>query len=98
MESLFGMSAEELRGVMEGMGLAKYRAAQLGDALYKARVERLEEITTLPVEVRERLAAEGYRAGLPEIVQTAKSVWIADFSGSAINWQKVRGQRKWNRW
>jgi len=73
-QALFGMSPEELRAVVEGLGLAKYRAVQLADALYKHRVECLEEITTLPVEVRERLAAEGYRVGLPEMVQTAKSV------------------------
>jgi len=73
-KALFGMGVEELRAVVEGLGLQKYRAVQLGDALYKQRVERLEEVTTLPAEVRERLAAEGYRMGLPEIVQTAKSV------------------------
>jgi 23S rRNA (adenine2503-C2)-methyltransferase len=73
-KALFGMAAEELRAVVEGLGLAKYRAAQLGDALYKQRVERLEGVTTLPAEVRERLAAEGFAVGLPEIVQTAKSV------------------------
>ena len=56
------------------MGLPRYRAVQLGDALYKQRVGRLEEITTLPVEVRERLAAEGFVVGLPEILQAAKSV------------------------
>ena len=72
--ALFGMSSEALRAVVEGLGLPKYRAVQLGDALYKQRVAKLEEITTLPVEVRERLAAEGYGVGLPEIVQTAKSV------------------------
>jgi 23S rRNA (adenine2503-C2)-methyltransferase len=73
-EALFGMGPEELRGVVEGLGLPKFRAVQLRDALYKQRVERLEEVTTLPAEVRERLAAEGYRVGLPELVQTAKSV------------------------
>ena len=73
-KALFGMGPEELRAVVEGLGLKKYRAVQLGDALYKQRVERLEEITTLPVEVRARLAAEGYLVGLPELVQTAKSV------------------------
>ena len=72
--ALFGRSLEELRGVVEGLGLPKYRAVQLGDALYKQRVAKLKEITTLPVEVRERLAAEGFGVGLPEIVQTAKSV------------------------
>jgi 23S rRNA (adenine2503-C2)-methyltransferase len=73
-KALFGMAPEELRAVVEGLGLPKYRAVQLGDALYKQRVGTLEEITTLPLEVRERLAAEGYGVGLPEIVQAAKSV------------------------
>jgi 23S rRNA (adenine2503-C2)-methyltransferase len=73
-KALFGMSAEELRAVVEGLGLAKYRAVQLADALYKQRVGTLEQITTLPAELRERLAAEGYEVGLPEVVQTAKSV------------------------
>jgi len=62
-KALFGMGLEELRAVVEGLGLKKYRAAQLGDALYKQRVERLEEITTLPVALREELAAQGYGVG-----------------------------------
>jgi 23S rRNA (adenine2503-C2)-methyltransferase len=74
LKALFGMAAEELRSVVEGLGLPKYRALQLGDALYKQRVGTLGEITTLPVEVRERLVVEGYSVGLPEIVQAAKSV------------------------
>jgi len=37
-------------------------------------VGRLAEVTTLPAEVRERLVVEGFEVGLPEIVQTAKSV------------------------
>ncbi len=73
-KALFGMAADELRATVEGLGLPKYRAVQLADALYKQRVGELEGITTLPVEVRERLAAEGYAVGLPEIVQAAKSV------------------------
>jgi 23S rRNA (adenine2503-C2)-methyltransferase len=73
-KALFGMAPEELRAVVEGLGLQKYRGVQLADALYKQRVDRLEEVTTLPAEVRERLATEGYAVGLPEIVQTAKSV------------------------
>ncbi len=73
-KTLFGMSAEELRTLVDGLGLPKYRSVQLGDALYKQRVGVLEEITTLPLEVRDRLSAEGFGVGLPEIVQTAKSV------------------------
>lgn len=68
------MRLPELTELVARLGLPKYRAVQLGDALYKQRVGKLEEITTLPTEVRERLAAEGYGVGLPEIVQAAKSV------------------------
>ena len=38
-KALFGMGPEELRAVVEGLGLQKYRAVQLGDALYKRRVD-----------------------------------------------------------
>jgi len=71
---LFGMLSEELRAVAAFLGLAKYRAAQLADALYKQRVNSLDEITTLPVEVRERLTAEGYTVGLPQIAQSTRSI------------------------
>ena len=73
-KALFGMDAVELRALVEGLGLPKFRAVQLADALYKQRVTGLEGVTTLPAEVRERLAAEGFAVGLPEMVQTARSV------------------------
>jgi 23S rRNA (adenine2503-C2)-methyltransferase len=73
-KALFGLTREELASVMEGFGQKKYRAVQLADALYKQRVTGLDEVTTLPVELRERMAADGYVVGLPEIVQAAKSV------------------------
>jgi 23S rRNA (adenine2503-C2)-methyltransferase len=73
-KALFGLSTEELRAAAAELGLAKYRAVQLGEALYKQRVQSLEEISTLPIEVRQQLIAEGYCVGLPEIAQTAKSI------------------------
>jgi 23S rRNA (adenine2503-C2)-methyltransferase len=73
-KTLFGMTLGELHAVVVALGLRKYRAVQLGAALYKQRVQSLEEITTLPVEVRQRLASEGYSVGLPEIAQAARSV------------------------
>jgi 23S rRNA (adenine2503-C2)-methyltransferase len=72
--ALFGMELAELTERMEALGQKPYRARQVFDALYRRRVEGLPEITTLPVELRERMAAEGYEVGLPDIVQTAKSV------------------------
>ena len=73
-KALFGMTPEELRVVIEGLGQSKYRAMQLAEALYKQRVQSLDEITTLPAELRTRLAAEGYSVGLPEIAQATRSV------------------------
>jgi 23S rRNA (adenine2503-C2)-methyltransferase len=71
---LFGMTPDELHAVVAGLGQSKYRAVQLADALYKQRVNLLEEISTLPAVLRERLAAEGYEVGLPQIAQTTRSV------------------------
>ena len=71
---LFGMTVAELRALLESLGERGYRAVQLGQALYKERVERVEKISTLPLTVRERLSAAGYCVGLPELAQTAKSV------------------------
>ena len=72
--ALFGEGLPELTELMAGLGQSKYRAAQLADALYKQRVNLLEEISTLPAVLRERLAAEGYEVGLPQIAQTTRSV------------------------
>ena len=73
-KALFGMAPEELRAVVEGLGLPKYRAVQLAEALYKQRVTELCEVTTLPAAAREGLLVAGYEVGLPEIVQAARSV------------------------
>jgi 23S rRNA (adenine2503-C2)-methyltransferase len=72
--ALFGKTPEELAQLMETLGQPRYRATQLHDALYKQRAGTLEEITTLPGALREALAAQGCAVGMPEIVQTAKSV------------------------
>ena len=72
--ALFGKTLAELQALVVGLGLAKYRGTQLFEAMYRGRVESLAEITTLPVEVRERLTAEGFVVGRPEIAQTATSV------------------------
>jgi 23S rRNA (adenine2503-C2)-methyltransferase len=73
-KALFGLTKPELTELMAGLGQKNYRAVQLGDALYKQRVGTLDEVTTFPAALREQLAAEGYEVGLPEMVQTAKSV------------------------
>src|SRR5580704_8291052 len=72
MDALFGMDLAELTERVAALGEKPYRARQVFEALYKQRVGAVEEITTLPAELRGRLAEFG--VGLPEIVQTAKSV------------------------
>ena len=59
---------------MQGFGQKPYRAKQIFDSLYKQRITSLEDLTTLPQELRSQLAGEGWGVGLPEIVQTAVSV------------------------
>ena len=71
---LFGQSLSELTALMASLGQKPYRAAQLHEALYRQRTPLLEDITTLPQSLRDTLAAEGYTIGLPEIVQTARSI------------------------
>ncbi|HWW98869.1 MAG TPA: 23S rRNA (adenine(2503)-C(2))-methyltransferase RlmN [Edaphobacter sp.] len=71
---LFGLPLSELTAMMKGLNQPAYRATQLHHALYRQRVASLDEITTLPADLRDLLKAEGHTIGLPEIVQTARSI------------------------
>jgi 23S rRNA (adenine2503-C2)-methyltransferase len=73
-KSLFGMPLEDLTTLMSGLGQKLYRARQLHEALYRQRITSLSQATVLPQTLRDALAAGGYVIGLPEIVQTARSV------------------------
>ena len=72
--ALFGMNLAELTKRMGGLGQKPYRARQIFAALYKQRVASLDEMSTLPVALREELAAAGWVVGLPGMAQTAVSV------------------------
>jgi 23S rRNA (adenine2503-C2)-methyltransferase len=71
---LFGATLSELTGLMEDLRQPGYRARQLHEALYSQRVLSLDQITTLPAALRQAIQGEGYTVGLPEIVQTARSI------------------------
>ena len=71
---LFGMSLPELTELTASLGQKPYRARQIFDALYRQRISAIPDIGVLPAELRERLTASGHIIGLPEIVQTARSV------------------------
>lgn len=70
---LFGLDREALAIRIKELGEPAYRAQQLAEALYRQRVDRLDEITTLPMNLRERLEAEGWQVCRPRIVQVFTS-------------------------
>jgi 23S rRNA (adenine2503-C2)-methyltransferase len=65
--SLLGMDWGELTDLVSEAGQPAYRAKQIMDAVYRQRVESLEEISTLPQEFRERLARGGITVGAARI-------------------------------
>src|SRR5436305_1374765 len=67
-QSLFGLSIEQLTAVMAHFDEPAFRARQLAQALYRDWIPDLDAITTLPIALREKLAAEGYTIGLPPIL------------------------------
>ena len=73
-KALFGASLEELRELVKSFGGAAYRATQIHGALYRQLAGSLDEMTVLPVALRERIASEGWIVGRPEMVQTATSI------------------------
>jgi 23S rRNA (adenine2503-C2)-methyltransferase len=72
--ALFGKNLAELTELMEGFGQKPYRARQVWEALYKQRLASVEDMTTLSQALREQVMTAGWSVGLPEIVQTARSV------------------------
>jgi 23S rRNA (adenine2503-C2)-methyltransferase len=70
---IFGLSIEQLSELCGNIDTQPYRAKQLAEALYRGWIGALSELTTWPKALRERLAAEGYIVGLPEIVQAFRS-------------------------
>jgi 23S rRNA (adenine2503-C2)-methyltransferase len=73
-QSLFGLSIEQLSALVTHFGEPVFRARQLAQALYRDWIPELDTVTTLPAELRQKLAAEGYAIGLPPILQTFRSV------------------------
>lgn len=73
-KSLFGFLPEELKSLVAELGERGYRATQIQEAIYSQRVTNVDAMTVLPASFREQLVRAGYTVGLPEIVQTARSI------------------------
>ena len=59
LKPLFGMTLEELRVVVAGLGQPKYRGAQIFAGMYRQLAGTLEEMRVLPVALRSELEAAG---------------------------------------
>ncbi len=73
-KGLFGLQNQQFREKLAEFRLPAWRIRQLETALYGQRVTNLDQVTTWPRELREQVAAAGFRVGLPEIVETFRSV------------------------
>jgi 23S rRNA (adenine2503-C2)-methyltransferase len=65
--TLLGLTFQELSQIVADAGEPTYRARQLFQALYAERVEKANNMTTLPTHFREALKAQGLGVGLPKI-------------------------------
>jgi 23S rRNA (adenine2503-C2)-methyltransferase len=68
-KSLLGLNLQELTNLALASGQPAYRGQQLFDAVYRQKIERLDQISTLPLEYRARLAEQGWEVGLPAIAR-----------------------------
>jgi 23S rRNA (adenine2503-C2)-methyltransferase len=65
--SLLGLNLQELTNLALGSGQPAYRGQQLFDAVYRQKIDRLDQVSTLPLEYRVWLVDQGWRVGFPKI-------------------------------
>ena len=68
------MDRAELASLVDSLGEPAYRASQLLDAVYRQRVDSIENISTLPLPLRAKLAESGLSLGLPRVESRFVSV------------------------
>ncbi len=71
---LFGLDRSALVNLFGEMGERPYRGRQLAEALYRQRFRYLDQITTLPQSLRDRMTAAGWEVGRSQIAETFRSV------------------------
>jgi len=72
--NLFGLSRQQLTGLMLQFRQPAYRAGQLLQAMYQQRASSLDQMLTLPRELRKSMADAGWIIAGPRIVETFRSV------------------------
>jgi 23S rRNA (adenine2503-C2)-methyltransferase len=71
--TLVGMDRPELGSLMDAAGEPNYRATQIAQAVYRQRLNSLDEISTIPRQLRSKLIEMGFSIGLPEIEKKFQS-------------------------
>ncbi|MFZ0859205.1 MAG: 23S rRNA (adenine(2503)-C(2))-methyltransferase RlmN [Candidatus Sulfotelmatobacter sp.] len=64
---LLGLDRTEMASLVDTLGEPSYRTKQFREAVYQQRAEAIEQISTLPQQLRRRLAEKGVSVGLPRI-------------------------------
>jgi 23S rRNA (adenine2503-C2)-methyltransferase len=65
--TLLGMDLLELGALVAELNEPGYRAQQLFESVYRQRIQTPEQISTLPLPIRQELTARGWKVGLPGI-------------------------------
>jgi 23S rRNA (adenine2503-C2)-methyltransferase len=68
------LNTAELTEWMLALGQPRWRGSQVADAIYRQRFVDIEDITTLPKDLRRHIARQGWTIGRPKIVQVFTSV------------------------
>jgi 23S rRNA (adenine2503-C2)-methyltransferase len=72
--SLLGLNLQELTNLAIGAGQPAYRGQQLFDAIYRQKIEALDQVSTLTLEYRSRLMDDGWQVGNPSIARKFTSI------------------------
>lgn len=67
LNTLLGLTFQELTALMEEADQPSYRGRQVFEFIYQHRVHSLDQISTLPQDFRRRLIEQGVSIGLPRI-------------------------------
>src|ERR1700678_2664361 len=81
--SLLGMDRGEVCSLVSEAGEPAYRAKQIMDAVYRQRVESLDEVSTLPQEFRERMAQQGIVVGAARGFE--KKICVCGWNGAVFD-------------
>jgi 23S rRNA (adenine2503-C2)-methyltransferase len=65
--ALLGLDRQELSTLVESEGQPGYRAQQIAEAVYRQRVETIEQISTLPQPLRATFVEKNISVGSPKI-------------------------------